>query len=206
MTKKEKDKLILEGYSLVVRLHRSFVSTYYLTKYLSKEDIEDMRQDCVIEIIRKINTFDPSRKVKLTTYLTPRIIGFFKDSLIREKQRRQPDLEKLLGSITSSIGVVFESNEKGVSKELERLNITNIDIKNLILDLDCSVEVVGIFESLDDKPDVRMQVILGFYLLNKSIKELSNELGYSTQAGWVYRLKREGIEQLKNILRERGIL
>lgn len=206
MNKQDRNKLILEGYALVVRLHRNFVSTHHLRKYLSKEDLEDMKQDCIIEVIGKISNFDHSRGVKLTTYLTPRVIGFFKDFLIKQKQLRQPDLEKLIDTITNSIGSIFESSESDINKQLEKLNITNTDIKGLILDLDCSVEVIDIFQSLAEKPDVRMQVILGFYMLNKSIKELADELCYAPGTNYVYRLKREGIEKLKNILRERGVL
>lgn len=208
--KKDREKLILNGLSQVEKVHSIFTYRYQLFKRMSPDDLQDMKQDCVVEMIHAVDRFDVSKNVKLSTYLNPRIQGFFKDYLKKQtKQRAMRELEFLEGSvdfIQGEIDEVLSLNKDQAILLLEKLNITNDIMEDILIDISHNVDSYEIFDSLTALPDTRIYIILGYYVMNKSIKELSAELGFKPDTGWVYRMKREGIEKLQELLVEKRIL
>jgi RNA polymerase sigma factor (sigma-70 family) len=208
--KRNREKLILAGLKQVEKVHSIFVYRYQLFKRMSKDDLADMKQDCVVEMIHAVDRFDPSKNVKLSTYLNPRIQGFFKDALKKQtKQRALKQIEFIEESIDFICGEmdeVLSLNKEQAIILLEELNITNDNIEDLLIDISHNANSYEVFDSLASLPDTRIYIILGYYVMDKSIKELSTELGFKPDTGWVYRMKREGIEKLQELLVEKRIL
>jgi len=207
---KNREQLILDGLKQVEKVHSIFVYRYQLFKHMSKDDLADMRQDCVVEMIHAVDRFDPGKKVKLATYLNPRIQGFFKDALKkRTKQRalRQAEFATVsVDFVCGEIDEVLALSKEQATVLLEKLNITNDIMEDMLVDISHNVDSYEIFDSLASLPDTRIYIILGYYVMNKSIKELSAELGFKPDTGWVYRMKREGIEKLQGLLADKQIL
>jgi len=208
--KTNRKELILKGMKQVETVHSIFMHRYQLFKYMSKEDLADMKQDCIVEMIHAVDRFDPLKNVKLSTYLNPRIQGFFKDFLKKQTKQRALKqveiLEESLDFVCGEMEEVLSLNKEQAIVLLEQLNITSDNMEDLLIDISHNVDSYEIFDSLTTLPDTRIYIILGYYVMNKSIKELSAELGFKPDTGWVYRMKREGIEKLQELLVDKRIL
>jgi len=203
----QKNNLIQEGIVIVNKLFNSFVHTHRLKAFLSKEDLEDMKQDCYVEMIEVVNNkFKPCKGYKLSTYLTPRITGFMKDHIGNILKRQEPDNEFAIEIFASKIRSMVDLPQQQISLEVEKLGLTNCQIEDLMLDLSRYENGYEIVESLAKLPEACLTVILGYYILRQSIQELSVQYGFSSEAGWLYKIKREGIEMLKRTLKEKGVL
>ena len=209
-SKVRKDR-ILEGFELVKKLHNIYIHRYQLFRYMSKDDLEDIRQDCVVEMIHAVDRFDVSKNVKLTTYLNYRIQGFFKDVFKHYAKQRQlsnkDTLDISLDFVCKEINEILDLNKKQAFLYFSELNVSKKDsIKNVLLDISYTQDSYEIFDSLTSLPDSRIYIILGYYIMNKSIKEISQELGFGPDTGWVYRMKRESIAKLQKLLIKKKML
>lgn len=206
-TPTSRNTLIDEGMDATNKLFNSFVKTHRLRTFLSREDLEDMKQECLIEMIKVIDDkFDAKKGFKLATYLTPRLVGFMKDYIGSIIKRREPDNETAVELFAAKIKSVVDLPRDQVSLEVDRLELTNNQVENLMLDLSQYEDGYEIVEALTSLPDACLTVILGYYILDQSIHELSEQYGLSHDAGWLYQVKRDGIETLKQILRDKGVL
>lgn len=196
-----------EGITATDKLFSSFVRTHRLKTFMSKEDLEDMKQDCYVEMLDVVNNkFDPCRGCKLSTYLTPRLVGFMKDYTGAVIKRHEPDNEFAIEIFATKIKSVVELPQQQLFIEIEKLGLSNNQIEDLMLDLSKYENGHEIVEALAELPEACLTVILGYYILNQSIYNLSVKYGFSSDAGWLYKIKREGIETIKKILREKGVL
>lgn len=207
---KIREERILSGLELVTKIHNIYTHRYQLFKRFSKDELDDMKQDCVVEMIYAVDRFDPSRNVKLSTYLNPRIQGFFKDELKKSSKLRmlqQTDLVDVsFDFVCKEIDEVLSLNKDQAYLRLDSLNLSNDNIQDILLDVSSDQNSYEIFDSLTLLPDIRIYIILSYYIMNKSIKELSKELGFNPDTGWIYRMKREGIKKLKELLVHKKIL
>lgn len=210
LTSKIREKRILEGLELVKKLHSIYKLKYTLYKRMSKEDLDDMLQDCTVEMIRAVDRFDENRGVKLSTYLNPRIRGSLTDTLrklSKEIAMRQPAaMDVSVDFVCGEIDNIMSLNKEQAYIKLEKLNLSEDHIQDILIDISSDGQSYEIFDSLTNLPDVRIYIILGYYIMNKSIKEISKELGFNPETGWIYRLKREGIVKLKELLIDKKIL
>lgn len=209
MKKKCRDKLIFDGIQIVNNICSVFINKYQLYNFMSKEDLEDLNQDCIIEMINVVNRFDTKRNLKLITYLTPRIQGFLKDQLKKLNKQKMLELPKLVNIseyLKHTINEVFSLNKQQLVLKIKELNLTNSKIKNISIDISNNEYTYEIFDSLFFLPNVRIYIILSYYILDKSIKEVSKELNFNPNTGWVYRMKREGIKELKRLLKQKQII
>ncbi len=206
-TKSQRDNLILEGLTILNKEAEIFVNRYMLRRFMSKEDIEDMKSDCIIEIINKIESYDPT-KAKLGTYLGPRIKGSFKDFLRKQDTVKKGETKYFIETFHKEIVELFSLDSKGVTVFLKNLKIPNEHLKEICFNIsdDDSILNYHLFESLIDLPDKRIYILLGYYILDKNIKELADELDLSAKSGWIYKLKRDSLKYLKETLTERGYL
>lgn len=207
---KIREKQILEGLELVKKVHSIYKLKYALYKKMSKEDLDDMLQDCIVEMIRAVDRFDENRGVKLLTYLNPRIRGSLTDTLrklSKESAMRQPAfMDVSIDFICGEIDNIMSLNKDQAYIKLDKLNLSEDYIQDIFIDISSDSQSYEIFDSLTDLPDVRIYIILSYYVMNKSIKEISKELGFNPDTGWIYRLKREGIDKLKELLIDKKIL
>ena len=202
-----REELLNEGMDTTVKLFNTFVKQHKLRSFMSREDLEDMKQECLIEMIKVVDEkFDPSRGYRLATYLGPRINGFMKDYIGLLVKHREPDNEVAVELFTARISHVVRMPKPQVQAEIDKLNLGDDQVKDLMLDLAHFKDGFEIVEALTSLPDSSLTVILGYYVLNQSIQELSEQHGFDPGAGWLSKIKREGIETLKQILREKGVL
>ena len=198
---------ILEGMEITEKRFSIFVHKHKLYAFLSKESLEDLKQDCMVEMIMTVDKFDVTQRVKLVTYLLPRIDGFLKDFVKKQiKIAPSVEMEKVLSIISIEIDKALKKDSDHTILDLEKLEVSEETIKELVLEMGYHPDSFEIFESLIKLPESRLKVLLGYYVMNKSVKELSKELGFSPDTGWVYRLKNEGIKTLKEMLREKGLI
>ena len=51
-----------------------------------------------------------------------------------------------------------------------------------------------------------LYVLLSYYILEKPIKEITEELGYSSRSGWVYKIREEALEKIKEQINKKEII
>lgn len=199
------NKLTKEGIEIVNKLCNKSIAKYFLNSYMSKEDLQDMRQECYIEMLSVIKRYDP-KKAKLGTYLTPRINGYIKDYIEKYNKNKYPDDELAVELLEAKILRVKNMTERQITVELDNLHITDYSVKSLLLDLSSCEDAYEVFDALFSLQNQRLSVILGYYVLNHSMKDLTTHKGLSTTSNRLYQIKKDGIEKLKQILREKRVL
>lgn len=217
MTQEQRNKLVTNGIEIVNKIYSWFTYRYNLYSYMSKEDLEDMKQDAIVEMLYVVdNKFDETKKNKLSTYLTPRITGFFKDHIKKLLQRKDIDISlvlindtvpnELTDNLCSFINVDSLKIEQ-LQDMLSCLGISDPDIINDILNESCKYpELNEILQAMTCITHNTKVIILSYYLLDKSIVEIARLLDLNPDTGFIYRVKRQGIQQLKDELKLRGIL
>jgi RNA polymerase sigma factor (sigma-70 family) len=214
MTKEQHNKLIDEGIETINKIYNWFIYRYNLYSYMSKEDLEDMKQDAFIEMVHVIdNKFDLEKKNKLSTYLTPRITGFFKDYIKQHLQRKDINISLVLINETTSDEFIDSSinidNLKiaQLKDMLNQLDISDPEIINDILNESCRYpELYEILQAMTCITYNTKIIILSYYFLDRSIVEIAKLLDLNPDTGFIYRIKRQGIQKLREELKLRGIL
>lgn len=197
-----REKKINIGIDLADRYLSIAIKKYNLIHYMSKEDIEDMRQDCVVQVIEAVNRYRGG--VKLTTFLVPRICGFYIDYIRKRSSNRrhenmyyyqQTAIFKDQDFTSKFLPIVLMTDEQAM-EYLDGLDI-NDDIYNIIGNLPHSNEFISIMSTFSS---IKVYVILNHFILNKSIKKISSELGFSYSGGRAYKIKREVVDQVKKMM------
>lgn len=203
-----REERILYSVELIDKELSIFSSKYKISKFMSKQDIEDMRSGCILEIIQAIDRFDESKNVKLITFLCPRIRGFFKDFLRKENKIKYISISDLVESMGPKIDKVFSLDNNNINDYLNDLKLDNIDYQTIYLDITKAERTLSeqITDSLIGMPAIRSYIILSYYILDNSIKEISEELGVNYSSGWVHKLKRKSLEMLRDKLKSKGVL
>jgi len=192
------DERIKEGIIIVNIIFAMFKNQHHLYNVLSKEELEDMKQEGMIEMLHKIKSFEPERGLVLATFLSPRILGTFKDYIKKEMNRERKQTEIVKQLKLEEEGYSVKTYEPCVLK-LKNLKIT----KKLTKDLDIDIRDIdnqNIFGTLDKLSDREKYIIINYYLLNRKTKDIAIELGYSL--AWVSSIKTKGIKKLKQLLTE----
>jgi len=120
MNKIEFDKMVLDNLSLV-----KIIALKILSKVPAGIELDDLIHTGILGLIDAINKFDPSKKVKFTTYASLRIRGAILDELrnldwasrglrtkIKEVENAYKDLEQRLGRPAKDEEVAKELNMK----------------------------------------------------------------------------------------------
>ena len=199
---------ILYGVELIDKELSVFSAKYRISKFMSHQDIEDMRSGCILEVIQAIDRFDESKNVKLITFLSPRIRGYFKDFLKKENKIKYISITDLVETISPKIDKVFSLDDAYINNYLNELNLENIDYQTIYIDITKAEKTLSdqVIESIISMPTVRSYIILSYYILDNSIKEISEELGVNYSSGWVHKLKRKSLEMLRDKLKSKGVL
>jgi len=202
-----RDKYILDGLEILDKEYEVFVNKYYLKRYMSKEDLEDMKSDVMIEMIHAIDRFDPS-KSKLSTFLSPRLKGAFKDCIRKESKIREKEIKLFLEKVSNDLDEALSAEPQKISECLKNFHITDAQYKDICIEISEDDVILNhhLFDSLLQLPEKRVYIILGYFILDKSIKEIADDLNLSASSGWVYKLKRQSVEHLKEILKTKGVL
>ena len=113
---------------------------------MSKEELEDMRQEGILGMLQKINNFEPQRGFTIATFLSQRILGTFKDyvkkEITREKRNliisKQMKIDKFLNTPSTKEDLsqyVLTLKNLKITKKLTKnldINIEEIDNHNII--------------------------------------------------------------------------
>jgi RNA polymerase sigma factor (sigma-70 family) len=196
--------LVNEAIKIVELTCNHWIKRYQLHNYLAKEDIEDLKQDCVLAVLKVLKNFDPKKENKLSTYLRPRIDGTIKDFLSELNLENTIMSEIALNEIRHNLNMLKMMSVEEVAIKVNAIGDTKI--KEIIVDLGDQEIAHEIFDAMLLLPESRRNVIFGYYLLEETIKEISEQHGFNPSSGWVYQIKREGIKRLREILKERGVL
>lgn len=92
-----------------------------LTKYLYKEEFDDLQSDGYIGIINAIDNFDSSKVNKLNSYLATRIYGSIIDGV-----RHRNHYRKQLKNVNMFKFVSIEDNEQEIEKMIAKENVEDI--------------------------------------------------------------------------------
>ena len=196
--------LVNEGIKIVNILFNKFITTYHPYQYLSKEDLEDIKQDTYIVMLKEIERYDGRNK--LSTFLTQRIKGCFIDCLRSIGRQKEKEANLLLENVYTNINSILGMREEEFICYLNMLNLPNNTFKEAFFEISNEQYTNEILEAIFNLPSKRIHILLGYYLLDKSIKDISAELGFNEDSGWVYKMKRESVERLQKILIEKGIV
>ncbi len=200
----EIELLIDEAIRIVELTCNHWIKKYQLHNYLSKEDIEDLKQECNLSVLRVLKRFDPKKENKLSTYLRPRIDGTIKDFLSALNLENTIMSEIALTEIRHNFNMLKTMSTDEVTIKVDAIG--DVEVKEIVVELGNQETAHEIFDAMLLLPESRRNVILGYYLLNQTIKEISEHYGFNPNSGWVYQIKREGMQKLKEMLKERGVL
>ncbi len=192
-------ELQYKGIEVVNKLFNLVNSKFRLSCYMSKEDMEDMKQDGFVEMLEYIKKFDPKRGYKLDTFLSKRILGFFIDYLKRHYYRQILNSVQYIDDIKENICQIFNIDRKQVNLTLDKIKSNETDIKKLIFDTSIGPESELILDYILKLPDIKIYVIIAYYYLDKPIKEIAEELGFDPTTGWVHQLRRQSINKLREL-------
>jgi RNA polymerase sigma factor (sigma-70 family) len=198
----DREQLILQATRYIDKELSYTKVKYSLKRFMSKEDLEDMRSDCILEIIKYIQKFDPERGLQLQTYIMPRIRGFFVDFIRKDSRLKKLEEELIIERIEKEVTSILQLPISVVNNKLKNLHLPSSNIRELYIQLFDT----GIFsnecliENILKLSNKRAYIILSLYVLNKSVKEVSYELGFSPTSGWVYRIHKQCLEKLKEKL------
>lgn len=163
---------IATGMNIVDKYYKKMCYLYSLPQCMPPEDLQDMKHECVLEMIMAIDRYTAG-PATIKTFLTHRVRGFFIDFL-RGRTRRK----KLEGKLIAS-----EQSDCALPMEL----MFNISKQDLL------VEIAKL-------PPLQATVIEQHFLFGKSIEVIAEELGYHKSSGWVYRLIKSALKQLETTL------
>lgn len=196
-------KYLDESLKILKKEFSFFVAKYMVYKYMSKEDMEDMKSESTLFLLQTLPKFDESKNVKLSTFLGNRLTGFFKDYV-----------EKFLKIKYINFS---DSNKEDWTKKPEITDNVNVEneainlIKSIILQeyqQEFSIEDIkttnDTLSVLGDVSDEGLYIVLGYYIFNKKIKEIAEEMGVSPTSGWVYKMKKRTLEIIKQKLNTKG--
>jgi len=201
LSKTNRENAILEGLELLERTLSIFLKKHSLYSMLSKEDIEDIKSEATINMIQAVDRFDKKKNVKLSTFLYSRLMGSFKDSLNTMVGKGNINIQS---SIDSKISTQIE-NIFNLSPNQAIAMCKNIKIHDIAMcENDMAFITQNLFYSISKLPDIKAYVLLSFYTLDKSVREISEDIGLSETSGMVYRIKRNAIQTLKQELKNKG--
>lgn len=194
-----KNELIKEGTKTVNIIFAMFKNRHHLYNVLSREELEDMKQEGMLSMLQKIDGFEPERGFTLTTFLSQRILGTFKDYIKKEltREKRQAVIIKQIKETYTPFGPPDNVGQYALT--LKNLKIT----KKLTKDLDIYIEEIDnhdIIEAIGELTDKEKYIIVNYYVLGRKVKDIAYELGYSL--GWVSNIKMKGIRKLQKLLTE----
>jgi RNA polymerase sigma factor (sigma-70 family) len=204
-TKIKREELILEGLNVVDSTLNYAIGKYHLTSFMSKEDIEDLRQEGVVEMIKAVDErYNPKRGVALSTFLTHRMRGFCKDYLKKRSKTRWRESTQATEIVNENISRVFDLNREQALVVFNKLNLTSKSVQNFVLNV--TEDSYEIFESLKSSgaSDAYIYILLSFYVLDRSVKNIAKEFNVSPRR--IYQIKKETLRILKQKLVEKGIL
>lgn len=202
--KKQNNKDITEGIRIVNTVLDYYIGRFGLRGFMSVEDIEDMRQEGMVEMLHYYkHKYDPTR-AQFNTILVPRIKGFFIDYLQKQGCLRKITCEHAIDLVSEEIENVFQSSVDETTAIVDRLHLMSGDIQEIVVSLSDDELMNDIKFSLLALPEIKLKIILSYYLFNKSIKEISKELNYDEDSGWVYKMKKQAINKIKQQLKHKG--
>jgi len=206
MKQKCRNDLIMQGMDVVNGVYGHCLKKYRLYMYLSVDELADLKQDCMVEMIRIIDEkFKPELGFKLSTYLSPRLHGFVKDYIEKITTERCPDVGNTLELLDAKMQMFKSLPTSQI--HISAQEIPTGELESLVIEIQSQEsEAYEIIDAMLSLPEHRLEVLFGYYFLNKTIRELSEEKGIDPSTGWIYRLRREGIKLLKEALKERGIV
>ena len=90
MNIKQRNNLVVQSLGTIYNEVYRFVGKYNLTRFMSQEEVEDMRSSCVLHMIPLISKYDANKKSSLKTYVCRRSKWFLLDYIKKEyKTSRQ---------------------------------------------------------------------------------------------------------------------
>lgn len=172
-------------------LFSKFKASSGYVKYMSSEDLEDLKQDSIVYALQVMKNYDPNRG-QICTYLTPYIRGFYQNYVI--KQISVAGHNKTLYS-----GIIEKQKvDTNIDDECYFMML-NFDRESVMASLEKMFkysdlcEFIELFKDLSDKA---LYIIVNHYFLEKSMKKISIELGYKTTFQ-VYEIRKKALEKLK---------
>lgn len=170
---------------------------------MSEEDLQDMEQEAMLVMLKTYEKYD-NTKSQFNTFLTPRIKGFYIDYLEKEGFIGKIKSEQVMDLLSEEIENVFQTPDDETEELLARLHLVLDDIQGMVSDLSEDELMSDIKYSLYALPKVKLKIVVSYFVLNKSIKEISKELGYDENSGWVYKMKKQAVDKIRQQLKSKG--
>ncbi len=198
----DRNKYVDKGIEVAEIVYKYYVGRYQLSNFMSAEDLDDLRQECMVEMLSTLNRYDPS-KARVNTFLTHRLRGFIKDYLKKQSKARKFTSKYIIEVMNDSPYDVFSASQEKISILLSNLNVSDKKIKELHINFTNEEDLHDIIEILPSLSEDKIFIILSYYLQEKTIKEITEDLGFSLDSNYVYKLKKEAISHLKNKIKEK---
>lgn len=103
-----------EAFSCLVK---KYVTTFYYIAFKfvrSKEEAEDLVQDCFLKVWRDPHKFDPSKKVKFTTWFSRVVTNHALDHLKKRREEILADDFDFADETKNQLELLIEEKEKNV--------------------------------------------------------------------------------------------
>jgi len=197
------NELIQEGINTVRYLLYSYIKKFSLRSIMSQDDIEDMEQEGMYEMLKCIQKYNPDI-AKFSTYVAPRIKGAYISYIQNEGYLRSVRSDKMIELLSEEIGTIFDTPDDDTDTIIDKLHLLEDDIDAIIRSMNDDDTMHEIRQSFAALPSVKLRIIISYYLLNKSVKDISRECGYQEDSGWIYKMKRQAVNLIQQKLKSKG--
>lgn len=197
--KKNRDELIKKGIIVVDIILNKMIYPLRLNNFMSPEDIEDMRQEGMLQMIEIIdNRYDPEKKVQIDTYLSRSLEGFFLNYTKKEYKRQKAESQQVDDYVELLNSSVLDTEFCFLFDKYPHVKIL---FDNLELDSKETHLLMEILEYINELPENLYNVVIEHYFFGKTIVQIEKEMNYSNNSGWVNKMKNEAINKLKQKIR-----
>ena len=193
--------LIQQGLHLIDIIVNNEINCGCLYLYMAKEDLEDMKSECKLIFLKHLVKYKKD-KTKLSTFMSPIIIGCCKDFnrkfLRRKKMETQINIEQIQKNIQYMESIQFIElnllleNYDCIKKEFKPLFIKVLKEEFFNMSLNFSV-IKKIFGLNDDF----IILLLSSFIFENNLKKVNEELGLNITTARLSQIRKKIIKQLK---------
>lgn len=185
-----------------------FVYKNRLNYVMSREDIEDMQSYVYLEALKALKRYNAEYQVTPKTFINQRVLGAMKDFISQNKEVSDREEVLIVEKVASDLDAALELPLSDIEKILQANDLSSEETKEIILELLEADEFsnIDLLEVLISLPENRLKLIYSFFVLEKSMKEIADNLNLSYESGWVYRLKNKCLKELRMKLNKKGVI
>lgn len=193
--------LIQQGLHIIDILVNNEINRGCLYLYMAKEDLEDMRSECKLIFLKHLPEYKKD-KTKLSTFMSPIIIGCCKDFNRKFLRRKKMETQINVGQIQKNIQYMESIQFIELNLLLENYDCIKKEFKPLFIkalkeefsNMSLNFHVINKIFELNDNFVI---LLLSSFIFENNLKKVNEELGLKITVSRLSQIRKKIIKQLK---------